>query len=66
MQGEKKTETETGRETETESESGTGTEKGSAPGSGSESATTAPPQVFSTGLLGVRGLERTSFLLSFI
>ncbi|XP_036021323.1 pre-mRNA 3'-end-processing factor FIP1 isoform X6 [Mus musculus] len=48
MQGEKKTETETGRETETESESGTGTEKGSAPGSGSESATTAPPQVFST------------------
>ncbi|XP_036021321.1 pre-mRNA 3'-end-processing factor FIP1 isoform X4 [Mus musculus] len=51
MQGEKKTETETGRETETESESGTGTEKGSAPGSGSESATTAPPQVFSTGLL---------------
>lgn len=48
MHGEKKTETETGRETVTESESGTATEKGSAPGSGSESGTTAPPQVFST------------------
>ncbi|XP_063128978.1 pre-mRNA 3'-end-processing factor FIP1 isoform X13 [Rattus norvegicus] len=51
MHGEKKIEIETERETETEKGRETGTEKGSAPGSESGSGTTAPPQVFSTGLL---------------